>query len=83
MGCRAGEEGELLLHRRSTYDKRAVADPGREIVFSDAPEKVGVNNLLEIYELLTGEQREAIEAHFAGKGYGQLKQELTDFTRGE
>ena len=32
--------------------KRAVTDTGREIVFSDAPEKAGVNNLLEIYQLL-------------------------------
>ncbi|MFN2110013.1 MAG: tryptophan--tRNA ligase, partial [Anaerolineae bacterium] len=58
--------------------KRAVTDPGREIVFSDAPEKAGVNNLLEIYELLTGEQRDTIEAHFAGKGYGHLKQEVAE-----
>ena len=58
--------------------KRAVTDIGHEIAFSDAPEKAGVNNLLEIYELLTGEQRDAIEAHFAGKGYGHLKQEVAE-----
>ena len=58
--------------------KRAVTDPGREIVFSDTPEKAGVNNLLEIYELLTGERRDAIEAHFAGRGYGHLKQEVAE-----
>ncbi len=58
--------------------KRAVTDLGREIVFSDTPEKAGVNNLLEIYELLTGKRRDVIEAHFAGKGYGQLKQEVAE-----
>jgi tryptophanyl-tRNA synthetase len=58
--------------------KRAMTDLGREIVFSDAPEKAGVNNLLEIYELLTGERRDAIEARFTGKGYGHLKQEVAE-----
>lgn len=58
--------------------KRAVTDPGREIVFSDAPEKAGVNNLLEIYELLTGKSRPAIEAHFEGKGYATLKGEVAE-----
>jgi len=53
--------------------QRAVTDAGREIVFSDAQEKAGVNNLLEIYELLSGNDRQEIEAHFAGKGYAQLK----------
>ena len=57
---------------------RAVTDSGREIVFSDAPEKAGVNNLLEIYELLTGLDRAAIEAAFEGKGYGALKSEVAE-----
>lgn len=56
----------------------AVTDSGREIVFSDAPEKAGVDNLLEIYELITGESRPAIEARFAGKGYGDLKKEVAE-----
>jgi tryptophanyl-tRNA synthetase len=58
--------------------RRAVTDSGREIVFSEAPEKAGVNNLLEIYELLTGQSRVEIEAHFAGKGYGKLKNEVAE-----
>ena len=59
--------------------KRAVTDLGREIVFSDAPEKAGVNNLLEIYQLLTGQSRPEIEAHFAvSKGYGALKSEVAE-----
>lgn len=58
--------------------QRAVTDSGREILFSDDPEKAGVNNLLEIYELLTRQSRPEIEAHFAGKGYGALKREVAD-----
>ena len=57
---------------------RAVTDGGREIVFSDSPEKAGVNNLLEIYELLVGRSRPEIEAHFEGKGYVALKEEVAD-----
>jgi tryptophanyl-tRNA synthetase len=58
--------------------RRAVTDTGREIVFSDAPEKAGVNNLLEIYELLTGQSRDEIEAHFHGQGYAALKGEVAE-----
>jgi tryptophanyl-tRNA synthetase len=58
--------------------QRAVTDPGREIAFSDAPEKGGVNNLLEIYELLTQQSRPAIVEHFAGKGYAVLKREVAE-----
>lgn len=58
---------------------RAVTDSGREIRFSDDPERAGVNNLLELYEAMTGETREAIEAHFAtARGYGDLKKEVAD-----
>ena len=58
--------------------RRAVTDTGREIKFSDDPEKAGVNNLLEIYELMTGQSRAEIEAHFAGQGYATLKDEIAD-----
>jgi tryptophanyl-tRNA synthetase len=56
--------------------RRAVtdSDPDRAIVFSDAPEKAGVNNLLTIYQLLTGKSRGEVEADFAdARGYGDLK----------
>ena len=33
--------------------KRAVTDSGNDIVFSDDPEKAGVNNLLGIYKVIT------------------------------
>jgi tryptophanyl-tRNA synthetase len=61
-----------------TVIQHAVTDTGREIVFGDAPEKAGINNLLEIYELLTGEDRAEIEAHFAGQGYAAFKRALSE-----
>lgn len=56
--------------------RRAVTDPGREICFN--PERPGVTNLLTIYQACTGESQPAIEAHFQGKGYRHLKQEVSD-----
>ena len=68
------EDGEI---RRSL--KRAVTDSGNEIVFSDAPEKAGVNNLLSIYQVLTRQSREQVEADFAAaRGYGDLKNRVAD-----
>jgi tryptophanyl-tRNA synthetase len=58
--------------------KRAVTDAVGVIAFSDDPARAGVNNLLQIYELLSGQAREAIEAHFAGKGYGALKNDVAE-----
>lgn len=58
--------------------KRATTDSGKEIVFSDDPQKAGVNNLLTVYQVLTGQTREVIEAHFTGKLYGALKREVAD-----
>ncbi len=59
---------------------RAVTDSGREIRFSRDPEKAGVNNLLELYEALSGETREEIERRFEGQGYGELKKAVADVT---
>ena len=53
---------------------RATTDSDRTIVFD--PARPGVNNLLTIYQVLTGLQRDAIEAHFGGRGYGDLKKEV-------
>jgi tryptophanyl-tRNA synthetase len=58
--------------------KRAVTDSGTEIRFD--PERPALTNLLTIYQLLTGKDRAEIEAHFAGKGYAQLKSELAEVT---
>jgi len=57
---------------------RAVTDSGSGILFSDNPDKAGVNNLLVIYEGFSGESRASIEAHFAGKGYGDLKKAVVE-----
>ena len=54
--------------------RRAVTDSGNEICFSEAPEKVGVNNLLGIYKAITGRSESEVEADFAdASGYGELK----------
>ncbi len=54
--------------------KRAVTDSGKEIRFSNEPEKAGVNNLLGIYRAVTGKRSAEVEADFAdARGYGDLK----------
>lgn len=58
--------------------RRAVTDSGRDIVFSDDPDKAGVNNLLTIYQVFTEDSEEEIEDHFAGQGYGDLKSEVAE-----
>lgn len=58
--------------------KRATTDSGKEIVFSEDPTKAGVNNLLGIYQALTGQSQAEIEKHFEGKLYGALKREVAD-----
>ena len=56
--------------------KRAATDSSRIIEFDES--RPGVNNLLVIYEAFTERKREDIEAHFEGKGYADLKRELSD-----
>ena len=61
--------------------KRAVTDSGREIRFSDDPEKAGVNNLLSIYRGVTGKSEADVEADFAdARGYGDLKKGVAEVT---
>ncbi len=61
--------------------KRAVTDSGREIRFSDDPARAGVNNLLSIYQAVTGKTREQVEADFANaRGYGDLKRRVAEVT---
>lgn len=58
---------------------RAVTDSGREIAFSDDPERAGVNNLLEIYAGFTDMSREDVLKQFAGaRGYGDLKKAVVE-----
>jgi tryptophanyl-tRNA synthetase len=64
--------------------KRSVTDSGREIVFSDDPEKAGVNNLLGIYRAITGKNRDQAQADFAdARGYGDLKVRVAEAVIGE
>ena len=58
---------------------RAVTDSGNEIRFSDHPDKAGVNNLLEIYEVITGNSEDSIEKEFeSARGYGDLKKAVAE-----
>ncbi len=52
--------------------KRAVTDSDG-VVRYDMAEKPGVSNLMAIYNVFTGKPFEAIEAEFAGRGYGDFK----------
>ncbi len=54
--------------------KRAVtdSDTGR-CVYCDPEHKPGVANLMQIYSCCTGKSFDAIEAEFAGQGYGMFK----------
>ncbi|MER3427274.1 MAG: tryptophan--tRNA ligase [Pyrinomonas sp.] len=58
--------------------RRAVTDSGMEIKFDE--QRPAINNLLTIYQLLTGRTRQEIEERFSGRGYAQLKSELADVT---
>jgi len=58
--------------------KRAVTDSGTEIRFDES--RPAINNLLEIYHLVTGKSQTEIEEHFSGKGYAQLKGDLAEAT---
>ena len=54
--------------------KGAVTDSGREV--RRAPDKPGITNLIEILAVATGEPPEAIEARYAGQGYGRFKADV-------
>ncbi len=53
--------------------KRAVTDSEGTVRF-DRAEKPGVSNLMCIYNVFTGKEMDAIEAEFAGMGYGAFKE---------
>jgi tryptophanyl-tRNA synthetase len=74
-GCVMLLDDEETVRRKF---KRAVTDSGTEIKFDDS--RPAITNLLTIYQLLTGQSAEAVEQHFAGKGYAQLKQDLAEAT---
>jgi tryptophanyl-tRNA synthetase len=51
--------------------KRAVTDSGAEVRYS--ADKPGVANLMSILSAISGDSFPAIEARFAGQGYGKFK----------
>lgn len=51
--------------------RRAVTDSDMQVRYGEG--KDGINNLMTIYSVITGKSLEAIEAEFAGKGYGDFK----------
>ena len=77
----ASQSGVIdLLDDSTTIAKRirsAVTDTGREIRF-DPAQKPGVSNLLSILGALTGRSTETLEADYEGKGYGDLKKDVTE-----
>lgn len=54
----------------------AVTDSGQETRFEQA--QAGVLNLLTVYQAITGNDKETIEAEFAGGGYGNLKKAVAE-----
>jgi len=69
----------LLLDDNDTIIKKfkkAVTDSGTDIKFDEA--RPAINNLLVIYQLMTGKTPAECEANFAGKGYGHLKTEIAE-----
>jgi len=58
--------------------KRAVTDSGTDIKFDQS--RPAINNLLEIYHLMTGKTQSEVEDHFAGQGYAYLKGQLAEST---
>ncbi len=61
--------------RNAKKIRSAVTDNDREIRY-DEQDKPGLSNLLRIYSALDGQTIPELEAAYAGKGYGDLKQDL-------
>jgi tryptophanyl-tRNA synthetase len=56
--------------------KSAVTDSGREV--RAAEDKPAIGNLLTIYSAVDGRSIEELEEVYAGRGYGEFKQDLAD-----
>jgi tryptophanyl-tRNA synthetase len=56
--------------------RSAVTDTGREVTF-DPVAKPGVSNLLTIYAALSGRDVDELVTAYEGKGYGDLKKDLS------
>jgi tryptophanyl-tRNA synthetase len=71
-----GEQGTVYVtDDEATIAKKvksAVTDSGTEV--RRAPEKPGVSNLIEVLSVVRGVEPAAVEADFAGGGYGHFKE---------
>jgi tryptophanyl-tRNA synthetase len=70
----------LVLDPPETIVKKvraAVTDSGSEVAY-DVEQKPGVSNLLDLYAVATGVDRDAAVAQFAGSGYGALKTQVAE-----
>src|SRR3989454_1412448 len=56
--------------------KTAVTDTGKEVVRS--ADKPGITNLIDIMSVATGEEPEAIEARYDGRGYADFKGDVAE-----
>ncbi len=56
--------------------RSAVTDSGREV--RRGPGKAGIENLIDIMSVATGDEPESIEARYDGTGYGQFKSDVAD-----
>jgi tryptophanyl-tRNA synthetase len=56
--------------------KSAVTDSGREV--RRGPGKEGIENLIDIMSVATGEEPDAIEARYDAAGYGQFKADVAE-----
>jgi tryptophanyl-tRNA synthetase len=56
--------------------KGAVTDSGREV--RRGPGKEGIENLISIMSVATGDAPDAIEARYDGSGYGEFKTDVAD-----
>ena len=58
---------------------RAVTDSYNEIIFSEEPDRGGVNNLLGIYKSVTGKTEDEVMRDFESvRGYGDLKKSVAE-----
>jgi tryptophanyl-tRNA synthetase len=69
----------LILDEPDVLRKKirsAVTDSGREV--RHGPGKEGIENLISIMSVATGESPEAIESRYDGAGYGEFKSEVAE-----
>ncbi|MGB7417351.1 MAG: tryptophan--tRNA ligase [Thermosynechococcaceae cyanobacterium] len=59
--------------------KKCKTDPVRGLAFDD-PERPECHNLLSLYQLLSGQTKDAVETECADMGWGQFKPLLTEAT---